>query len=59
MGCRWRGIVCSAFFASFLARQKKNTQYLNHLICGFISKTSLMSYFIKKIIYESKLKFPA
>ena len=31
------------FFVYFVSRQKKNTQLLNHLICRFISKTSLSS----------------
>ena len=44
-GCWWGGIVCSLFFVSFVSRQKKNLQLLNHLICGFIPKTLLRFYF--------------
>ena len=39
-------------FCRRVSREKKNTQFLNHLIYGFISKTSLMSTISKKTLFE-------
>jgi len=37
-------------FCRRVSRQKKNTQFCNHLICGFISKTALRQLRLVKFL---------